>query len=442
LNASQTVDLDAVDPTRGEARRLLALAGPAVWTGLGGVAMGVVDTVMVGRLGPEPLAAVALGGVLFGSLVWSLHGLLEAVTPLVAQALGARRPREATRVRVQAHYWAAVTGLGVTLLLLRVEPLLELLGQAPGVVEAGGAYVRARALGVVPDLLWIVHRSFLWGLGHTGAVARMVLVANAVNVVGNLLLIPCYGVAGAGYASALGALVLALQSFAWVRRPGYAAYHGPWALPCRETLGRIARLGLPIAAQTLVEVGAFTALAVAVGWLGPVPLAAHQVALSLCQVWLVLSDAIGIAASSRVGEAHGAGDRAGVQLSGRTALGLGALLAALSGTLVLLVPERFLRLYTEDPHVLAAALGLVPFMAVLSLADAVQIVAGFCLRAVSDSRTPFLAHLAGYWVLGLPLGLGLAFGAGGGLEGMWAGLTLALLAIAGGTAGVFLRFRG
>lgn len=432
MKTADSLDSSSVDPTRGECRRLVALAGPSLVTGLGCMGMGVVDTVMVGRLGADALASVALSGVLMGSLVSALYGAMEAIAPLVAQAVGAGRRAETGALLWQGVWLALGVGVPLTLACRAIGPLLALLGQDPAVVAGGATYIGARALGLVPDLVFQAHKAFLFGLGETAAVTRIVLVANGVNVLGNLVLIhgagpiPALGVAGAGIASSLAGLVLGVLGVLTVRRARYAKHGLDARAPRRDLLRAILRLGFPIAGQAIVEVAAFATLAVVVGWLGSRALAAHQVALSLCGFGWVLADSVGIAATARVGEAYGARDLAGVQVSGRAALVLGVGAAALGGTVLLHFPEFLVGVYTSDPAVTARAMGLLPLVALLAVVDAGQIVAGACLRATSDSRSPFLAHAIGYWVLGMPLGLALGFGAGWGLPGVWIGLDTAL----------------
>lgn len=434
-------------PLLEEVGRLLRISTPSVLTGFGWMAMGLVDTLMVGRLGTAELAATAMANSLYFTIFVGFIGLIDALTPLISQALGAGHRRRAGLLLWQGIFLSLVCGPLLALVYRNAGGLLGYLGQAPEVVEGGSAYLAARALGVVPQTLFGAHRAFLNGIERTSRVFRIVLLANGINLVANQVLIfgwgpvPALGIAGAGYATALSVTALFLGAALEVHRGGYAEFGVAPRRPDPELLRQVVRLGWPMSAQYTLEVSVFSLISVCVGWMGPAVLSAHQVACSITSLAFVVAQGFATGATVRVGEAFGAGDPRGATQSGRVSMALSGLCMAVVGMLLLGMPRTLAGVYTSDPAVLDQAAGVLWIAAVMALFDGVQIVAGAALRATSDSRTPFLAHMVGYWALGVPVGYWLAFPMGYGLAGFWWGLVLALGSISLVLAGLFLQGR-
>jgi multidrug resistance protein, MATE family len=220
----------------------------------------------------------------------------------------------------------------------------------------------------------------------------------------------------------------------------------PGLVPDRHIFGRFWRsdwprfrklwaLGVPIAATLAFEVGVFNAAAIVVGTFGPVPLAAHAIALQIAATNFMVPLGIAQAATVRVGLAYGAGDRDAMMRAGRVALVMATLFMAATAITLLAVPERLIAIFIDpagqDSREVAALAVTFLFMAALfQLADGVQAVAAGLLRGVQDTRMPMIYAALGYWLVGAPLGLGLAFGAGFGAQGIWVGLCVGLTTVA------------
>lgn len=448
MNSRSEIDITNYHPLRGELGRLARIAAPAALTGFGWMAMGLVDTLMVGRLGAAELGGVAMANSLFFSVYVGLLGLVDATTPLISQALGAGDRRRAGLLLWQGIWLALVVAPPLAVACRHADWILDLLGQDPAVRTAAAAYLGARALGVVPHALFAAHRAFLGGLGDTHRVLRIVLGANVVNLVANQVLIfgagpvPALGAAGAGYATSASMLALLVGGLLEVHTGRYRRNRVEARRPDLGTLREVVAMGWPMSAQYMIEVSMFSVMSVCIGWLGPVVLSAHQVGCSLGGLAFVVAGGFATAATVRVGEAHGRGDPDGVSSIGRLALGVTSAVMAGIGSLYLLAPRLLASAYTADPAVLDAVVGVLSLNAVIAVFDGLQLVASAALRATSDSRTPFVAHVLAHWLVGLPVGYLLAFPAGLGLMGFWIAITMSLGLVAVSLTAVFLRRAG
>lgn len=429
---------------RTEVWSLARLAGPSMLTGLGWMLMGLVDTVMVGRLGAVELGAVALANSLYFTVFVCLVGFNSAASPLISQTLGRGDLTRAGVYFTQARWMMIVVSPCLVVTFLHIGGLLELAGQDPAIVAGASSYLAARALAVIPHTLFSAHRGFLDGVGRPGRILRIVLAANVVNLVANRVLIfgwgpvPALGLEGAGIATSVCILALLVGAVLEVRREEYQVYRPAMGRPDRRAMLELLHLGWPNAAQHGIEVSVFCAIGLLVGWLGPVMLSVHQVAMSLLSLAFVLAGGIANAASVRIGEAFGRGDSRAVAFSGRVALGFASVMMGGVGTLYLAIPRQLAGIYTSDVEVATGAAGLLSLASVVVLFDGLQVVAASALRATSDSRTAFLAHSVAYWAVGLPVGYLLAFPLGWGLAGFWVGIGLALAVIGVWLTRVFL----
>ena len=424
---------------RPELRTLVALAIPVVLSELGWMAQGIVDTIMVGKLGPAAIGAVALGNAVCFPPSLCAFGLLLGLDTLVAQAYG-RNDHEA------CHRWLAQ---GVYLTLILTPPLMLLLwlasfgfapfGITPEVAGPAGSYLRILNWGTLPLLLYGGTRRYLQAVGDVHVITITYVAANLLNWLGNWVLIygkwgfPAMGVDGSALSTVLSRsfMAVALLGFAWryERKRGHPLFRD-WAGPSLTKLKEMAQLGAPAAGQIALEVGAWNAATLAAGWLTPVMLATHQIVFNYASLTYMVPLGISSAAAVSVGHAIGAGDPARARRAGWLGLGLGTGFMLLAAVVFWAVPRPLIALYTSDPQVMAVAPGLLLLAAAFQIFDGIQTVSTGALRGLGETRVPMLANLAGYWVFGLPLGLTLCFVLNWGIYGIWIGLTAALIVIA------------
>ncbi|HQR17483.1 MAG TPA: MATE family efflux transporter [Gemmatimonadales bacterium] len=424
-------------PTRAELRALLALAVPAVFIQLGMMLMGVVDTVMVGHLSAEALAAVALGNLYFFGVAIFGMGVLMALDPIVAQAVGARDEPAVARGVQRGLLIACVLALVAMVLMLPVAPVLTWMRQPASIVPLASTYVHLSISGVLPFLAFVVFRQTLQATGRMRPIVFTIVLANLLNAGLNWVLIfgnlgaPAMGVAGSAWATAISrwAMALMLAALGWpVLRP-YLTPFRPEVLHLTP-LGRMIRLALPIGGQLQLEYTAFGLTGVLIGTLGVDPLAGHQVALNLASLTYMVPLGISAATAVLVGQEVGRDHPHGARRYARAGLVVGAAFMLMSGTLFLAAPRWLASLYTSSDAVLLMAATLLPLAGVFQVFDGIQVVAGGVLRGLGDTRWPMLINLIGFWAVGIPTGILLGFRAGMGAQGLWWGLVFGLAAVA------------
>lgn len=424
-------------PSRGELRRVSALAFPVVVVQVGMMAMGVVDTIMVGHFSERDLAAVALGNLYFFTATVFPMGILLALDPLISQAVGAGDSLGVTRGLQRAGFLAVVLALPATIVLVPGQALLTLLAQPPEVVPVAAGYARAAIPGVFPFLAFVVLRQTLQAMGKLAPIVLTIVLANLANLLFNWVLIfgnvglPPLGAVGSGWASSLSRwlMLLGLLALAWPllrthlrRLRGDVLQAGP--------LLRMVRLGAPIGVQFALEFGAFGAIGILMGWLGTLAMAGHQVALNLASLTFMVPLGISQATAILVGQEVGRGDPPGARRAAGTGLLLGASFMCVTALVFLAFPELLARFYTTQEEVVALAAVLIPLAGVFQIFDGLQVVAAGVLRGVGDTRSPMVINLLAFWCVGMPVSVWFGFRTPAGPVGLWWGLVAGLAGVA------------
>jgi MATE family multidrug resistance protein len=417
---------------------MLRLAAPLVMAELGWMGMGIVDTMMVGRVGAAAMGAVSLGSVLFYTVAIFGSGLMLGLDTLVSHAYGARRMMDCHRSLINAVYFCLPLAPVLMLLVWCWVPLLARFGIYPAVLQATVPYLKAILWSTLPLLLYFALRRYLQAMNHVKPIMFALVTANLANVAGNWILVyghfgaPAMGAEGSGWATCISriymVLVLVIYLFYDAAANRTGLLDAPLALDFKR-IGALIRLGLPAAAQLSLEVGVFAAATAFIATLNPVSLAAHQIALNTASFTYMVPLGISSAAAVRVGQALGRGDAHAAGRAGWTAMALGAAFMTAAGVVLLAVPEFVARVFTTDHAVIRTAVWLLAVAAAFQLFDGIQAVATGALRGAGDTRTPMICHLFFYWFVGLPLGYALCFVMAWGAVGFWVGLCVALILI-------------
>src|SRR5918998_2824263 len=362
---------------------MLRLAVPVVVIQVGMMAMGVVDTVMVGHISAQALAAVALGNLYFFTLAVFAMGTLMVLDPVVAQAGGAGERPAIARAVQRGIIIASLLTVPAVILLVLAGPVFSLLGQPAEVIPLSAAYAIRTAPGAFPFLLFIVFRQTLQAMGSTAPIVASIVAANVVNGALNWVLIFGHlgfepmGVVGSAWATTISRVLLLLGLWFAARRK-----LAPLLLPLRaeiwqiQPLRRMLRLGLPIGAQHTLEFGAFALVALMMGWMGTHQMAGHQVAINLAALTFMVPLGVGDAASVLVGQGVGRDDPEGTRGAARAAFACGIAFMSVTALIFLTVPEHLARLYSRDLGVVGVASALIPIAGVFQFFDGTRAVAG------------------------------------------------------------------
>jgi MATE family multidrug resistance protein len=417
---------------------LAKMALPVVLSELGWMAQGVVDTIMVGRLGPAAIGAVAVGNAVFYSPSLFGIGLLLGLDTVVAQAYGRKDFDDCHRWLAQGIYLALAITPPLMIAVFLASFGYSHFGIAPEVATPAAAYLRILVWSILPLLIYGAGRRYLQGVGQVRVITLTYIGANLLNWGGNWALIyghlgfPAMGVRGSALSTVVARILMAVSmlGFAWryERKRGHPLF-AHWAGPQSDRIKQLIRLGLPAAIQITLEVGAWNFATLSAGFLDPIALATHQIAINYASITYMVPLGISAAAAVSVGHAIGAGDKHRARRAGWLALALGTGFMILASIAFFVAPKHLIALFTTDPRVMAVGPSLLWIAAAFQIFDGVQTVCTGGLRGLGETRAPMWANFLGYWILGLPLGLILCFVLKWGIYGMWIGLTLALIVI-------------
>jgi MATE family multidrug resistance protein len=415
------------------------LAAPVVIGQLGHMMMGVVDSVMVGRVGAAPLAAASIGHSMFILVLIFGIGVSMAISPLVAMAVGAGNDTDAGKIFRQGLLVNTMLGLILAISGYFLSDIFFFLDQPPDVTLLAVEYMQILALSVIPVMIFQTYRQFSEGLAIMKPAMVVTVLANFVNVFVNWILIfgnlgaPALGLAGAGWATFCTRTLMAFALALYIGKASRFKQFNPslrFKSIDMQIIKRVLRIGVPSGVQYVFEVGAFTGSAIIIGWLGTVPLAAHQIALNLASISFMFALGISSAASIRVGNAVGRKDKHSIRLAGFSAIILACAVMGTFGILFITLRYFLPSLYIDDSSVIGVAASLLIIAALFQLSDGTQAVGIGALRGMADTRIPMVITFIAYWIIGLPGGYLLGFTFEMGVVGVWVALLCALTASA------------
>lgn len=406
-------------------------------TQLGAAMAGIIDSVMVGHYGTTELAAVSFANSIFFTAMVFAFGALMGVTPLVGYAFVQDDSSRVGTLLRSGHLFTAIVSISLMAVLGLFCFLFPYMGQDPAVIRTALPYYLLAIVGTLPFLYGHYAKQFLEGLGNTFAAMVVAISLNLLNIPLNLILIfgycgcPALGATGAGIATLIIRVLQPVCLYAVIyHRPCWRKY---------MTLGRsrwqemkeIAKLGIPMGLQQVMEILAFTGSVTLVGWISKEAVAAHQIANHLADLTFMVSMGIGAATTIRVSHQYGAGKIREMRMAAKASMHLG-LVWSLLGAAVMIGGSRIIPLaFTTDEAVVDIASTLLIFAGLFQISDAMQCIGGAMLRGIADVKVPMVIAFVTYIVIALPLGYLLMFPLGMGVNGMWVafivGLTLAAI---------------
>ncbi len=444
--APQSVRATPADRSlRRELGATLALGWPIILANLAINAMTATDFIMLGRLSPHALAAGSLGFFLYQPLFLFGLGVVGALSPIAAAKIGAGQGKDALRRAThQALIFAVFFSVIVWIALVGAGPFLLAIGEPADVARDAAVYLSGFQWSLAPSLVYTAARAAFSALERPRPALIAGLLAVAFNALANYALIfgqlgmPALGIIGSGFATTLSqtlmCAILLATSLIDPRMRSLRLFALPWRLAGTE-LAALWRLGLPIGAMIVAEVGVFASATLAMGLFSTAAIEAHTIALQIASLAFMVPLGLGQAATVRVGLAYGAGDARAISRSGWSAFGLTALFAVFSAAAMIGAPRLLIAPFIDvDAPANAAtvelAVALLRVGAFFQIVDASQVALANMLRGLHDSRAPLIIALLGYWAIGAPVALALGFATPLGPVGVWIGLAAGLAVVA------------
>ena len=419
-------------------------AWPLSLSFLGHMAMGITDSIMVGRLGSIELAAVSLGATIYFVIFLINLGIVVSITPLVSQYLGARKPRMIRRVTRQGIWAGILLSIPGLIILWYIEPILNLINQPVEITKLLGIYMRANMWSLMPGIIFVAVRSFMIALNASKPIMLITTLAFLTNITLNYILIygnfgfPRLEIFGAGLASAIVTLFefLLIALIACFMRPykKYNIFGNIWRSDW-PIFRRIFTLGTPVAIGLLMEEGFFLFCILMMGYISATAMAAHAMVANLVIIAYMISLGIATAASARVGHAFGRNDFAALKIAGWAATHLTLMITATIAIFLFIFPEATTRIFldgdiAENRDTLTLATGLIAFAAFVQITDGTQVVLVQALHGLSDTKIPMILNFVGFWLIGITTAYLFAFTFDYGAYGIWIGYYFASISTA------------
>jgi MATE family multidrug resistance protein len=426
-------------------KRNLKVAVPVMLSQAGQVLVQQVDNMMVGTVGTLELAAAAFANSVFVlGLVFAM-GFTFGLTPLVGHAFAKGDQHKAASLLRNSFVLNVVLTIVLVIFLWITSYFFQYMGQPPEVVDLATNYYRILVISLLPFILFFTFKQFAEGLADTKIAMLITLFSNVVNIAFNYVLIfgkfgiPEMGLDGAGYATFIARATMPIL-FLWVfiKRKKFNVY---WTKVFEiktewEKISELLKVGFPIATQIILEVAAFALSGIMMGWIGVIPLAAHNIALGLASVTFMVVTGIGSGTTIRVSHQYSSGDFKSMRKAAWASLHM--VVAIMSMTAVLFAIFRFQLpwLYTTDEEVINVAAQLLIMAAIFQIFDGAQVVLLSILRGLADvQKAMFFAFIA-YILINIPISYVLAFTFNLGPIGIWIGFVFGI-----GSASVMFYLR-
>ncbi len=418
-----------------DAKKTLWLGLPIIIAHLLQMSMVFVDTIMVGNVSSQNLAALALATAIYSPVFLLMLGVFLALGSIISQLYGAGKTEEIMKNMVQGFWLSQLLAFISILALLNLGAVLHLMNYDPELIQIAEGYLSAICWGMPPLYAYLVLRMFAEGLSMTRPSMFIAFVGLLTNMMGNYTLIfghfgfPALGAVGAGYATSLVHITMfaAILLF-FLKASIFQKYRDLFyfSKPIWVYLRKILVIGIPNGLSIAFEVGLFSAVALFMGTFGVVAIASHQIAINIASVTFMVPMGLSNAITIRVGQEIGKQNYSNARFSGYSGVILCIMVMAVAASLFIFIPELLIGLYTKEEQVMNLAVQLLFMAAIFQLSDGMQVGAIGALRGLNDTRVPLAVNILAYWGIGLPLAYGAGVYLNYGPTAMWGGLIAGL----------------
>ena len=434
-----------------EAKKLIAIALPILLAQIAQNSMGLVDTIMAGRVSAVDMAAISVGASIWLPLVLFGHGLLLALPPTISYLNGSgQRRRIAHQVR-QGIWIVLFSCIPLVWLIYNSDFVLQKMDMEQRLADITFGYLHAMVWGLPCYLLMVNFRCLNDGIAKTKPAMVITSLGLLINIPLNYIFIygklgvPAFGAVGCGIATAIVNWVMCLLMLAYCMRAknqrDLKVFANIIERPNRRTLGKLLKLGFPIAMALCCEVALFALTSLFLSPLGADVVASHQIALNTGSFVFMLPMSLGMATTILVGQRLGEKSPEGAKQVTYSALVMGLFIAVITAFLIVILKEQIANIFVKDAEVIAMAGTLLLLAALYQFSDTIQVIIGSVLRGYKDTQAILYITLFCYWVVGMPLGYVLArtdliVPGGIAAKGFWIAFVVSLTIAAG-----FLFFR-
>ena len=422
-----------------ELLKIAQIALPIIGAQLLQVSMGVIDTIMAGRIDALAIAAIALGSSVWFFVMLIGFGILLALTPILSQHIGSDNKR-LVREEFRQGIWLAL-GLGVftILMIFGIGSIMPHLGIKPEIIAPAHDYLTWIAWSLPLSMLYLVPRSVSEAMANTMPILWIQILALPLNILGNYAFMygnfgfPEMGASGAALATGIAQGISCVAIFVYTYlEPKYKEFDlfKRMTAPDFAHIAQTLKLGWPIAVSMAMEVGLFSATALLMGRFGVDAAAAHQIALNLASLCFMVPLGCGMALTVRIGQSVGAKQVLTARKQGQLGIMLCTSITMVSALCLWLFGAKLAGLYTDDINVITIAAQLLALAAIFQIVDGLQIGAMGTLRGFKDTKIPMLLSIFSYWIVGMGTAIFLGIYLEMGPQGLWWGLVSGLFCAA------------
>ena len=420
-------------------RRNLAIAIPVMLSQLGQAMVMLADTMMVGRIGTNELAAVSFANAVFLVGFVLAQGIAFGSTPVIGPNYATGNYRKAGLLFQHSIVVDATAAIAIGGGMYALSHFMDRMGQEEAVWKLAVPYYRTLVISLFPYLIFLAFKQFMEGLGNTKYAMQITILTALLNILLNWIFIfgkcgcPAMGVLGAGIATLISRCCMPILYLALFRkRPSIWRYFRFFGKRLNwKDVSRLSSIGLPIGLQMFIECSCFSLSAIMAGWFGSTSLASHEIAMNISSLTFMVVTGIASGTTIRVSHQLGQQHYTDMRKAGIASMHLSICYNLICALLMLTFRHQIPLAYTSDANVIGLSATLLIFAALYQIADGLQSVTLGALRGMSDVHLPMVIATTGYVCINLPISYLLGVKAHWGIYGIWTGFIIGLYAVAG-----------